>query len=307
MGWSDYGTGAGNCKSDASGTVWFQDLTTILVELTAAAKERMNLVEDTSTPFTAASGGSVAQLTIEDCEGMSRAQIKTNMTALRTKVQSLVTFSFYTGWKHFVAPDLTWGLTNLLTQGSYGSTWVAAEILSGDAWNQIRECFDNLTQMRWQGGGELGDWTEILFASTVEGWGGLHDWPEINEPDLSGATYICYGSKTGEFLVDFIWNSRPITYTADASGDPIKSTVNLTLDVNATHPERLSVDIGGTVVAVPDDSEITQDVNGTTTVIVEGVRGSSNPFEGASTGGVTVTGSVFYAFTDVSASLEYGV
>jgi len=227
MGWSNYGNGAGNCKSDASGTVFFQDLAAILHELTGAASERMDLLSDASTPFTTAAGGSVAALSLANIEGMSRAQIKTNMTALKTMITSLINTArmFSSPYCHFVGPDLALsGISGLLGQGSYGTNWLASAniILSGDAWNQIRECFDNLTKIRWKATVSFGEWTSLSSFY----------WEELDETpyglDLSGATYMLNVSRTAPvepYWHQYWWNARDVIASPDSyQGTPIKMT-----------------------------------------------------------------------------------
>ena len=298
MSWSDYGNGAGECKSGATATVWFQDLALILVELTGAAKERMDLIKDASTPFYAADGTSVAVLTADDVSGMSRSRIKQNFTALKTMIASLINTARLLSppYCHFVGPDLALiGISDLLGLGSHGTSWLpSTNILSGDAWNQIRECFDNLTKVRWKGFVEYGEWTQ-LTANSAEGWEGLHAWPEGTEPDLSAANYFLFACNYGAPPNVHIWNAREVLFQVDTySGSIIRVTMSVIVEEITYTEDAISLNIG----AISGSGEMTGDVSSVLAVLP-----GAEPFSGS--GYIEVTAGLSVIYTDVSALLTY--
>lgn len=150
MAWNDYGCGAGIYRSTGeASTVWLTSVPDILEELRVGVNERIAI---TDLAYIAA---------FETGEGLTFAQAVAAVAALRAKIESF--FASYDDWllnwvwvakvwpvvNIATAPwppaDLYVTLSDLLSEGSYGSAWLTFErIQDGRVYEQIREAIDNI-------------------------------------------------------------------------------------------------------------------------------------------------------------------
>lgn len=316
MAWSDYGNGAGNCKSGPGATVWFQQLNTILVELSTAAYERLDMVGKASLFPT------LTALTPAAASGKSRAQIRGWVGLLRSSIEEGLIFNpggtpcfgfnerdDYGQWK---VPSLE----ELLLAGSYGSVWVDPyDVTTGDAWNQIRECFDLLKHVRWP---YIGTPLKRVFKSARNADRAVA-WALLAPQPFDPNAFYTYAFRVD--LIDnfysftYEWSEGPYPSAAfDYVGTPLSCEVFFRKDTSAYYvPGSVVVDLNGTdLMSLPNSpfggSAIVLAAD-TPSLTLTCTATATQPFPLSyyyRTGFVWISGLVARVLTDVSALLTYG-
>jgi len=132
MSWTDFGYGPGVYRSGSlqADTIQLAAIPDILEDLRIGVNERIAITDLADVAA------------FETGEGLTYAEIKAAVTALRTKIEALIGTGYcLNSWA--VPPSFFTTIADVLALGSYGNSWLTFERLQdGRVYEQIREALD---------------------------------------------------------------------------------------------------------------------------------------------------------------------